>query len=102
MTGFVFTFSLLCTAALQADPALLQRPEAAILRPLLVAALPASQLTAVGTTGTTPVQSTCAVIVTPADAPAGQQALASRPLHRLARRAPGTFLRPIRAPAHRG
>ncbi|MCB2204240.1 hypothetical protein KQI65_05775 [bacterium] len=45
MTGFVFTFSLLCTAALQADPAVLQRPEAAILRPLLEAALPAAHLT---------------------------------------------------------
>jgi len=41
MTGFVFTFSLLCTAALQADPAILQRPESGILRPLFEAALPA-------------------------------------------------------------
>ncbi|MDT8323063.1 MAG: hypothetical protein RRA94_03045 [Bacteroidota bacterium] len=44
MTGFVFTFSLLCTAALQADPAILQRPETGVLRPLLEAALPAVHL----------------------------------------------------------
>ena len=43
MTGFVFTFSLLCTAALQADPAVLQRPENGILRPFIEAALPAVQ-----------------------------------------------------------
>jgi hypothetical protein len=43
MTGFVFTFSLLCTAALQADPAVLQRPESGILRPFIEAALPAVQ-----------------------------------------------------------
>lgn len=46
MTGFVFTFSLLCTAALQADPAILQRPETGILRPFLEAALPAVRLNA--------------------------------------------------------
>ncbi len=43
MTGFVFTFSLLCTAALQADPAILQRPEMGILRPFLEAAMPVVQ-----------------------------------------------------------
>lgn len=40
MTGFVFTFSLFCTALLQSDPAILQHVELAPMRQIIDAVMP--------------------------------------------------------------
>lgn len=40
MTGFVFTFSLFCTALLQSDPAILQHVELAPVRQIIDAVMP--------------------------------------------------------------
>ena len=40
MTGFVFTFSLFCTALLQTDPVLLQQVELAPVRQIIDAVIP--------------------------------------------------------------
>lgn len=40
MTGFVFTFSLFCTALLQSDPAMLQHVELAPMRQIIDAVMP--------------------------------------------------------------
>lgn len=41
MTGFIFTCSLLCTAALQTDPGVLQRTDAGVMRQILEIVIPA-------------------------------------------------------------
>ena len=41
MTGFVFTFSLFCTAVIQADPAVIQSADASVIRQIIDAAVPA-------------------------------------------------------------
>jgi hypothetical protein len=41
MTGFIFTCSLLCTAALQTDPGVLQRTDASVMRQILEIVIPA-------------------------------------------------------------
>ncbi|PLX23175.1 MAG: hypothetical protein C0600_15425 [Ignavibacteria bacterium] len=40
MTGFIFTFSLFCSAVIQADPAVLQSADAGVIRHILEAAAP--------------------------------------------------------------
>ncbi len=44
MTGFVFTFSLFCTAVLNTDPAVLQRAELSSVRQLIEAVVPDARL----------------------------------------------------------
>lgn len=44
MTGFIFTFSLFCSAVLNADPAVLQRSEFAAMRQIIESAIPETQL----------------------------------------------------------
>jgi hypothetical protein len=44
MTGFVFTFSLFCTAVLNTDPAILQRAELTAVRQMIEAVVPAARL----------------------------------------------------------
>ncbi|MBE0645197.1 MAG: hypothetical protein IH600_14030 [Bacteroidetes bacterium] len=44
MTGFVFTFSLFCTAILNSDPAVLQRAELAAVRQIIEAVIPEARL----------------------------------------------------------
>lgn len=44
MTGFVFTFSLFCTAVLNTDPAVLQRAELSAVRQLIEAVVPDARL----------------------------------------------------------
>ncbi len=44
MTGFVFTFSLFCTAVLNTDPAVLQRAELAAVRQIIEAVIPEARL----------------------------------------------------------
>lgn len=98
MTGFVFTFSLLCTAALQADPAILQRPESGILRPFLEAALPSVRLHGTRTRAESRVPPVgidgrdappCGMSLVPGSTLSPEYQLPQRPTRRL---------RPIRAP----
>jgi hypothetical protein len=44
MTGFIFTFSLFCSAVLNADPAVLQRSEFAAMRQIIESVIPETQL----------------------------------------------------------
>ncbi len=44
MTGFVFTFSLFCSAVLNSDPAVLQRGEFAAMRQIIESVIPETQL----------------------------------------------------------
>ncbi len=44
MTGFVFTFSLFCTAVLNSDPAVLQRAELAAVRQIIEAVIPEARI----------------------------------------------------------
>ncbi|MFA6232897.1 MAG: hypothetical protein WC824_01745 [Bacteroidota bacterium] len=44
MTGFVFTFSLFCTAVFNTDPAVLQRAELTAVRQMIEAVIPEARL----------------------------------------------------------
>ena len=99
MTGFIFTCSLLCTAALQADPAVLQRAETNVMRHILEAVIPVVPAPTAGAQRESGRSGCCGTVVrmpAPGDTAPRRTVLSRNPV---CGRSQFVRMHPIRAPA---